>query len=105
MAATFTWNIATMERTNDADQGVIVVHWRLNGDDDGVTAGADGPESFTPDPSSDDFIPYNDLTEETVVGWVTDAWGEDKYQNVLDAIQQKIDDQRNPPTVAGVPWE
>lgn len=101
---TYTWNIATLERTNDADNGVVTVHWRLDAVDGDFTSGAYGTESFTPDPSADGFVAYADLTSEIVVGWVEASWGEEKLQQVKDALQANIDQQKNPPTVAGVPW-
>lgn len=101
---TYTFTIATLERTNDADNGVVTVHWRLDAADGDFTAGAYGTESFTPDPSAEGFVAYADLTPEIVTGWVTEAWGEEKLQQVKDALQAKIDEQKNPATVAGVPW-
>ena len=104
MPATFTWDIPTLERNNDADEGVIVVHWRLTGDQDGSTAGAYGTQSFTPDPDADDYIAYADLTEATVIGWVTDAIGTEGVQALKDAIQARIDEEVTPTVAHGVPW-
>jgi len=101
---TYTWNIATLERTNDADNAVLTVHWRMDAADGDFTAGCYGTESFTPDPSAEGFVAYADLTPEIVVGWVEASWGEEKLQQVKDALQAKIDEKKNPPTVAGTPW-
>jgi hypothetical protein len=66
---TYTWQIANMER-NTADDGVVVCHWRCTGVDGDHSASSYGTTSHTPDPSAADFVPYADLTEATVLGWV-----------------------------------
>ena len=59
-----------MER-NTSDDGVITAHWYCLGTDaDLISARSYGTTSYTPDPSAAGFIPYDDLTEEIVLGWV-----------------------------------
>ncbi len=56
-----------------------------------------------------EFIPYEDLTEDIVIGWVQDSLGPDE---VL-AIQLRVDTLaatkkeyiENPPVEGGLPWE
>jgi hypothetical protein len=99
------WHIATLEH-NVADGGVIVAHWRVNEEEtvgeDTYSASAYGTQSFTYDPSSPDFVPYADLTEEMVLGWCF-ADGVDKDQ-IEAALAANIADQKNPVTEDGVPW-
>ena len=57
--------------------------------------------------ASVDFVEYDDLTEDTVVGWVKSILGEDEVKRVEDDIAAKIDAQENPPAATegnGVPW-
>ena len=57
--------------------------------------------------ASVDFVEYDDLTEDTVVGWVKSILGEDEVKQVEDDIIAKIDAQENPPAATegnGVPW-
>ena len=102
-----TWPISTMERHigGDNDGGVIVAHWRVTESetvgDDTFSASAYGTQSFTPDASSPDFVPYADLTEATVLGWVWDSMDKDAVEASLTA---NIDEQKNPTTEDGVPW-
>ena len=71
MAITNTWSVSNMVH-QDSDGGVITVYWSM------VAQNDSGPESateggklrLTPDPSSSDYIPYADLTEADVLGWV-----------------------------------
>jgi hypothetical protein len=99
------WHIATLEHTV-SDGGVIVAHWRVNEEetvgDDTYSSSAYGTCGFEYDPSSPDFVPYADLTEEMVLGWCF-ADGVDKDQ-IEAALAANIADQKNPVTEDGVPW-
>ena len=99
-----TWTISTMEH-NVSDGGVIVAHWRVTDSetvgDDTFSASAYGTASFTPDASADDFVPYADLTESVVLGWVWDSMDKDAVEASLTA---NIAEQKNPVTEDGVPW-
>jgi len=98
---TFTWTIANLEYNNDADQGVVIAHWRVTAQDGDYTASSYGTQSFTPDPSADGYVAFDSLTEATVIGWVQNALDTDAMEV---SLQEKIDAQKNPATVAGVPW-
>ena len=72
MAINTTWSINDMTRV-DADGGVIVVYWSMAAASDGAggeVASEGGKLRLTYDASSSDFIPYADLTENDVLGWV-----------------------------------
>jgi len=105
MAATFNWTISTLEREL-SDGGVIAALWgcAASEESDGKTFSATcyGSCSFTYDPSSPDFVPYDQLTEEQVLGWV---WNDGVDKDATEAaLQTKIDAQINPTTADGVPW-
>ena len=99
-----TWTISTLEH-NVSDGGVIVAHWRVTDSEtvgeETYSASSYGTCSFTPDASADDFVPYADLTEATVLGWVWDSMDKDAIEASLTA---NIDEQKNPVTEDGVPW-
>jgi len=100
MSATMNWTIATLEREL-ADGGVIVAHWRCTASDGDYSASSYGTAGFTYDASSPDFVPYDELTEADVLAWV---WAEGFKDATEDALQAKIDAEKNPVTEAGVPW-
>ncbi len=113
MSATFEWVISTLERDllpEDMNGAVIVAHWQCNASqtqgsgDDAVTfyASSYSTSGFTPDPSASDYIPYADLTEADVLGWVW-AGGVDK-DAIQASLQANIDGQITPTTADGVPW-
>ena len=97
---TYTWQIANMER-NTADDGVVVCHWRCTGVDGDNSASSYGTTSHTPDPTAAGFVPYADLTEATVLGWVHVVV--DKAATEA-TIADKIDAMANPTTATGTPW-
>ncbi|MEL0014817.1 MAG: hypothetical protein VW715_06355 [Rhodospirillales bacterium] len=100
-----TWTIATLERNTDSDQGVIVAHWRVTETEtvgeDTYTASSYGTCGFTPDPSSEDYIAYADLTEADVIGW---CQAELDVEAIEASLTANINEQKNPTTADGVPW-
>jgi len=100
-----TWTISTLEH-NTSDGGVIVAHWRVTDSEtvgeETFSSSAYGTCSFTPDASSDDYVPYADLTEAVVLGW---CWDNGVDQDAVEAsLTAKIEEQKAPTTEAGVPW-
>lgn len=95
-----TWTIEQLDR-NTADGGVTCAHWRVLEVDGDYSASSYGTVGFTPDPSSSDFIPYADLTESTVLGWVQAEVDKDATEEALAA---NIAEQKTPTTSTGVPW-
>ena len=94
------WTIATLER-NTADGGVVVAHWRCTAEDGDFTATAYGTVGFTPDASSPNFVPYDQLTEADVLAWVYVGVDKDATEAALAA---NIEEQKAPATEAGLPW-
>jgi hypothetical protein len=101
MATTFAWGINTLERETD-DGFVFTAHYTVNAEDSTYSAGAYGSIGFQ---RPDNLIPYNQLQEGTVIGWVKEALGGDeKVAEIEAALQAQIDEQRSPSKQAGVPW-
>ena len=98
---TTTWVINQLERTLD-DNGVIVAHWRATATDGDFSASSYGTAGFTPDPSSSDWVAYDDITEDLALGWCF-ADGVDK-DAIEASLQANIDLQKNPTQASGVPW-
>ena len=99
-----TWTIANLER-NTADGGVIVAHWRVTAEEtvgeDTYTASSYGTCGFTPDATAEGFVPYESLTEADVLAWVWSSMDKDATEA---ALQAKIEEQKAPATVSGLPW-
>ena len=50
------------------------------------------------------LVPYADLTEATVIGWVKDKLTAEKVTEIEAALQAQIDEQRTPTKASGLPW-
>ena len=94
----YTWTIAQMER-QASDDFVTIVHYRVDAVDGDYSASTYGTVSYTQE--SGTFIPFADLTEATVVGWVKESLGEDTVQ---DALASQIEAQKFPTQISGMPW-
>lgn len=113
MAINNTWSIQDMQRT-DADGVVFLVYWSMiaTSGDGLYTATEAGKLRCEGDPASPDFIPYADLTENDVLGWVYDsliegdetaAEAKARVEADRDAkVQKQIDAAAT--TESGVPW-
>ncbi len=102
MANTYTWDIANLERETE-DGFVFMAHYTVSAksEDEVYSSGAYGSIGFE---RPDNLIPYADLTEEIVIGWVKEGLGDEKVAEVEAALQAQIDEQRNPTKANGVPW-
>lgn len=101
MATTFTWGINTLER-EAADGFVFTAHYTVNAEDGTYSSGAYGSIGLE---RPDTLIPYADLTEDEVIGWVKEKLGgAEKVAEIEAALQAQIDEQHAPSKASGVPW-
>lgn len=100
MTTATTWNIANLEHET-ADGFVYVAHYTISAKNAAYSASAYGSIGFE---RPDSLIPYSELTEAIVVGWVKDALTEEKVEQIEDALQAQLDEQAAPTKAAGVPW-
>jgi hypothetical protein len=97
----FTWNIANLERETD-DGFVFTAHYTVSAADDAYSSSAYGSIGFE---RPESLIPFADLTEDLVVGWVKEALGGDeKVAEIEAALQSQINQQRTPTKASGKPW-
>lgn len=83
---------------------VFNVHWLLVANDGTYVGTVYGSCGLTLDPNAP-FIPFADLTEEQVIGWVKDALGAEQVAVLEANVAQQIEDQINPPVVTPpLPW-
>ena len=97
----FTWAVANLERETD-DGFVFTAHYTVNAADDTYSSGAYGSIDFE---RPENLVPFADLTEEQVIGWVKEALGGDeKVAEIKAALQSQINEQRTPTKASGTPW-
>lgn len=100
---TLTWAVNNMTRVLN-DGYVIKVDWSCAASATGVQgAFYGGQDTYQNNPDEPGFIPYNQLTQEIVLGWVYAGLGDQKA--VIEAtLTAKVEAQLNPTTAQGVPW-
>ena len=94
MAINTTWSVNDMTHM-DSDGGVTLVYWSCVAASDGTpsySATEGGKLRLTYDASSSDFIPYADLTEADVLGWVYTSLIED--DETADEAKARVEAER-----------
>ena len=104
MAITKTWEVNTLEREL-ADGYVKKVIYRVKGIDGSEEKARRTGEVELEKPET--LIPYKDLTESTVLGWVKTKLDADQTGTV-SAIEKSLEDEialiNTPVTSTGKPW-
>lgn len=102
----YTWKVTDMKTVNaDNVQNVVVqTSWTKTGVDDkgneGVFSGATPFAISTIDPTS--FVPFDELTEAEVLGWIQGVVVGSYEEHVNEQIQKQIDAKNI--TDPGLPW-
>ena len=103
MTITKTWSVNTLEREL-ADGYVHKAIFRIDGADGTYKFRATGSVDL---PKPDTLIPYADLTEETVLGWIKaklDADNAGAVASIETAVENGVNIQKTPTHGSGVPW-
>ena len=107
--ATKTWQINSLERELSSGY-VSKAIFRVNGEDGTYKFRATGEVNLEK-PST--LIPYADLTETQIIGWVKaklndqkDEAGNtiDQVANIEAAVEKGVNEQKTPTTGTGKPW-
>ena len=111
MAINNTWSVSDMQRT-ESDGGISLIYWSMISSDGTYSASEGGKLRCEYDASSSTYIPYADLTEATVLGWVYNSLieGEQTAEEAkarIEAdrtakVQKQIDAAAT--TASGTPW-
>ena len=103
MTITKTWEVNTLQREL-ADGYVNKVIYRVKGTDGTYETRATGEVDLE---KPETLVPYKDLTEETVIGWVKaklDAQEAGTVAKIEAAIDANINLQKTPTHGTGTPW-
>ncbi len=96
------WEITRVKWNSDTG-GVASADWVLSATEENFVGTVKGFSKFNPDPSSEFFIPVEDLTEDIVISWVH------KYvinrEGLEKAAIKRMEESKNPvENVTGLPW-
>jgi hypothetical protein len=101
---TITWAIPTMIRVVN-DGYVIKVQWTCAASAAGVQAVLDGgQDTYTNNPDQPNFVPYDQLTQDIVLGWVWAGMGDEAKTAIEAKLTAKVQAQLSPTTAQGTPW-
>ena len=111
MPVATTWAVENMQH-NDSDGGVVSVYWTCTAKNDGgpEMANDGGKLHLAYDASAPDYIPYDNLTEDTVLGWVYsslcvgDETPEEAKARVEARLVTKVNSVITPTISDGLPW-
>jgi len=105
MTTTYTTTITSMYTVDTPDPGYVVnVQFTVSGTDGTNTASIDGNIQFNSE-QADTFIPYDQLTQTIVLGWINEAT--DNQANYYANIDGQIASIVNPPVSpmnTPLPW-
>jgi hypothetical protein len=95
------FKISTLDR-DTADGFVTAAHWTASQTEEGFTASTYSTVSFTKEDGVN-LIPYADLTEEVVIGWVKASLGAEGVK-AIEAALGIVAEQKAPKKASGTPW-
>jgi hypothetical protein len=104
---TNTWSIVKLEAYPEyanKTNVVFTVHWNLTGTEDTHTGYMYGSVGLEFDEESD-YTPYDDLTQEQVIGWVHKVLGAEQVMSYEENVANQIELSKNPTVVyPTLPW-
>ena len=95
---TITWNISQLDRQT-SDGFVTTAHWQATATDGDYSASTYATCSWS---EGTPTIPYDNLTQDEVLGWVWESVDKDATEASLNS---QIELQKNPVSASGVPWK
>lgn len=107
MAITYTWTVEGMKvtRVGDKPNYVVQTYWTKTGtDENGITGTFRGATPFTPNPEQQDFTPYDQLTQNIVLGWIQPVVTGSYEEHVNNYIAEQIAKNTDPVVEEPLPW-
>lgn len=104
----YTWKITALwtKPVNGQQDYVVNAGYDVIGVDGEYTSSLANTAQFSTENVSS-FVPYADLTEDIVIGWITEELGVDRIVSIEKCIEGQIESQKNPPVVpvyTPLPW-
>jgi hypothetical protein len=102
---TYTTTITQMYTVPNPTGYVVTVNFNVSGTDGTYTAEIGGSIQFQPEQDQPDFVPYDQLTQDEVIGWINTATNnqENYYANVQGQINSMITPPVSPSSQP-LPW-
>jgi hypothetical protein len=101
---TFTTTITTLYTLQQPNPDyVVTAMWEVTGVDGVNTASIGGSTRFSSSEASGDFVPFDQLTETEVIGWIPES----EISSAQSCVQGQIDSMITPPVSpenTPLPW-
>lgn len=108
MTLSYAWEVTGIKVKNEGDHvdAVVQTFWKKTGTDENGNEGTfSGATPFSAsEVSKEDFVALQDLTEDTVLGWIKNVVVDGYEEHVNSQIQEQIDNQITPITEPALPW-
>jgi hypothetical protein len=113
MDITYTWKISSLEKASVGGTSDVVLqtYWQLTAEaQDGTGVVFDGATPLEYNPNSENFLPFSELTEETVIGWIKKQLIRDDAMEDLEIemeemlMQAQMYQQKEEVTSKNLPW-
>jgi hypothetical protein len=109
VAITYTWAVTSLKtRTEGSNQNAVVqTYWKKTGTDEaGNTGEFSGATPFTTTtmPEGSTFIPFAELTEAVVLGWIKAVVVNSYEEHVNGMIAKQIAEKATPISETPMPW-
>lgn len=86
------------------DGFVVNVYWTVSLTDGAYSSSRESKTVFEQN-SEINFIPFEELTEDLVIGWVKGSLTPYTLRTLEECLILDINLQKTPPTVEGIPWD
>ena len=107
MATTYNWEVTALYTVSTPENGFVVnANYKVVGNDGTYKSEICDSASFTFQ-QGEQYVPYADLTNDIVIGWIQEKLGEDSIANIEYCINDQIQMQINPPITpepTPLPW-
>lgn len=109
MAIEYKWSFGNPDckvSENGLENVIDVIHWRLTGSEDGLTAEEYGTAKMQ-SPNESDFTPYEQVTEPQMIEWTSEVLNASEgfkidrtVEGIKARIAKSIEAQKNPEVVS-----
>ena len=107
MATSYIWTVTRMYTLQQPDPNYVVNAFYTVTGTDGTYTGSVQKDAQFSSTQTTPFVPYEQLTNDIVIGWIKAQLGEGGVENTEACVQGVIDYKKNPPVAAEVtplPW-
>lgn len=107
MEITYTWKVTGLKTANDGDTEnfVFQTYWeKIGTDEQGNQGKFVGATPFKKNPNQTDFVPFDQLTEEVVLGWIQAEVVGGYADHVNARIREQLEAKRVVVNKPEFPW-